>query len=264
VSAETWHHGLVARWWEEFNIGGDDIAYFESIVRESGEPALDAGCGTGRILVPLLQNGIDADGADAAPDMLAACKRVLDEASLQTNLTCQAMHELSPRRRYRTVLMCGAFGLGGSRLDDIEGLRRVQASLEPGGTFVMDHHLPNFGKRAWQSWVVEPELPQPWPDREDRRRCRDGTELAINARTLTFDPLEQTTLREIRTRHYRDGKVIAEEAYSIRINLYFKGEVELMLEAAGFDNIRVSAGFDDRPPKPWQDERLFFRAERKN
>ncbi len=33
ISAEetrTWHHGLVARWWAEFNQGGDDIAVFRA------------------------------------------------------------------------------------------------------------------------------------------------------------------------------------------------------------------------------------------
>ncbi|HIE94374.1 MAG TPA: response regulator, partial [Acidobacteria bacterium] len=29
-----------------------------------------AGCGTGRILLPLLGRGVDIDGSDAAPDML--------------------------------------------------------------------------------------------------------------------------------------------------------------------------------------------------
>ena len=51
----TWHHGLVARWWAEFNQGGDDIEVFRSEIAHSGEPVLDAGCGTGRLLLPFLE-----------------------------------------------------------------------------------------------------------------------------------------------------------------------------------------------------------------
>ncbi|HWI61375.1 MAG TPA: class I SAM-dependent methyltransferase [Symbiobacteriaceae bacterium] len=35
---------------------------------------MDAGCGTGRLLIPLLAAGFDVDGADISPDMLALCR----------------------------------------------------------------------------------------------------------------------------------------------------------------------------------------------
>ena len=39
---KIWHHGLVARWWAEFNEGGEDVAYFREAIERSGEPVLDA------------------------------------------------------------------------------------------------------------------------------------------------------------------------------------------------------------------------------
>src|SRR5262249_22331503 len=52
------------------NRSGPEIDYFRTFV-ERGQPALDVACGTGRILIPLLQAGLDADGCDISPDMLA-------------------------------------------------------------------------------------------------------------------------------------------------------------------------------------------------
>ena len=60
----TWHYGLVARWWAEFNQGGDDVEVFRRLIESSGQPVLDAGCGTGRLLLPLLRDGVDIDGSD--------------------------------------------------------------------------------------------------------------------------------------------------------------------------------------------------------
>jgi len=45
---QTWHYGLVARWWAEFNTDGPEIEYFRTFV-EAGQPALEwraarAGC----------------------------------------------------------------------------------------------------------------------------------------------------------------------------------------------------------------------------
>ena len=71
--AQTWHYGVVARWWAEFNVDGPEIDYFRVFV-EAGQPALDAACGTGRLLIPYLHAGLDVDGSDISPDMLALCR----------------------------------------------------------------------------------------------------------------------------------------------------------------------------------------------
>ena len=52
---ETWHHGLVARWWAEFNLDGPEIEHYRRYVEDG--PALDVACGTGRLLVPWLEAG---------------------------------------------------------------------------------------------------------------------------------------------------------------------------------------------------------------
>ena len=71
----TWHYGLVARWWDEFNAAGpEELACFRAFVERDGQPALDLACGTGRLLLPLLREGFDVDGCDISPDMLARCQ----------------------------------------------------------------------------------------------------------------------------------------------------------------------------------------------
>lgn len=262
-AARTWHHGLVARWWAEFNQGGDDVDFFRRAIIASGEPALDAGCGTGRLLLPLLRAGLDVDGSDVSSDMLAWCRKAADAEGLKTTLYTQAMHQLDLPRRYRTIVVCGAFGLGGTRADDLDGLRRIHAHLEPGGMLVMDHTLPNREmSKTWMAWVEQPELPSRWPKRSDRRRAADGTELELRSRTLAFDPLEQTTTLEMRASHYVDGVEVASETNSIDICIYFKNEIELMLQLAGFRDIVVSSIAEDRPPRPWSDDRIVFHATR--
>lgn len=260
-ATRIWHYGLVARWWAEFNQGGDDVEVFRQAAGRSGQPLLDAGCGTGRLLLPLLRAGIDADGSDASPDMLKWCRASAEREGLAVGLYPQAMHELDLPRRYRTILVCGAFGLGGSREQDLEGLRRLHAHLEPGGVLLMDHYLPNLEMPgAWKAWTERPQLPRPWPRRGDRRSAADGTELEIRARQVAFDPLDQTTTLGIRVSQYRDGEEIATETRTIHINLYFRNELELMLSVAGFESIEVTAFGAPRPARPWEDARILFEA----
>src|SRR5206468_5467117 len=110
----TWHYGLVAKWWAEFNEEGPEIDYFKEYV-ERGQPALDVACGTGRLLIPYLRAGLDVDGCDVSADMLALCRDKAVREGLVPRLYQQAMHELDLPRVYKTILVCGSFGLGGNR-----------------------------------------------------------------------------------------------------------------------------------------------------
>src|SRR4051794_22905282 len=137
----TWHYGLVASWWAEFNVDGPEIEYFRRHV-ERGQPALDVACGTGRLLIPFLQAGLDVDGCDVSKDMIELCRERASREGLSPALFVQPMHELDPPRRYRTIFVCGGFGLGTTRDQDPEALRRLHPCLEPGRTLLLHHESP--------------------------------------------------------------------------------------------------------------------------
>ena len=151
------------------------------------------------------------------------------------------MHELELPRRYRTILVCGGFGLGGQREHDIEGLRRIYEHLEPGGTLVLDNEVPYADAYLWPYWSKEKrqELPRPWRDQGDRRPVADGTELELRSRLVEADPLAQRVAIEMRAFHWRGGELLAEEMHRIEMTLYFTHELELLLERAGFVDIEV-------------------------
>jgi SAM-dependent methyltransferase len=240
----TWHYGLVARWWAEFNEGGVDVGFFQNVIERCGEPALDAGCGTGRLLIPCLRSGHDVDGTDVSSDMLDWCALAAAAEGLKANLYEQAMHELDLPRRYRTVCLFGSFGLGGTRTTDLEGLRRIHSHLEPGGTLLMDHHLPRSDSDHRQAFAGDLQLPAPWPDLGIRRRTSTGTELELKTRLFAVDPLERAITREISIREFADGTDVAHETGSIVICGYSTAEVRSVLEVAGFQHVGVVEGLE--------------------
>lgn len=260
VAAQTWHYGLVARWWAEFNLGGPEIDFFRPYV-ETGQPALDAACGTGRLLVPYLHDGLDVDGSDISADMLAlARERAVREGLEPPNLYAQAMHELDLPRKYRTILVCGGFGLGGRREHDVEGLRRIYEHLEPGGTFVLDNEVPYADVHLWKYWLEgeRAALPRPWRADGSRRVGADGTEYELRSRVVALDPLAQCATIEMKAAIVRDGERVVEEDHLIRMTLYFTHELMLMLERAGFVEVELRAGYEDRAPVVGDDFVVFI------
>jgi SAM-dependent methyltransferase len=246
----TWHHGLAARWWAEFTVATPpELAYYRGAVERFGEPALDLACGTGRLLVPLSAGGLDVDGADVSADMLALCDERAKRDGAAPALHRQAMHELDLPRQYRTIFICDSFGLGGSRRNDLETLRRVHRHLAPNGGFVLNVWPPYAQDEAsWMRWLPSrrAEVPEPWPESGDRRRLADGGELEWITRLADLDPLEQRQTLEMRARLWRGSELVKEETHALLENLYFVEEVLLMLSTAGFSRFEVQGGYEGR------------------
>jgi len=261
----TWHYGLVARWWAEFNVAPPDVlAYFRTAIQRFGEPALDLGCGTGRILIPLLREGFDVDGVDVSPDMIAEARAEADRLGLRTSLRVQPLHELEAERRYRTAFMCGVFGLGGRRDRDREALRRIHDLLEPHGALVIaEHDFPYAvsDERKWARWLPghRADIPRDWSNDGERRTTGSGDEIELESRLVDFNPLEQIEVAEMRARLWRDGAVVTEELHTLGVCLYFAQEIRLMLEEAGFGQISIESGFTGLPATP-DDEMVAFLA----
>ena len=147
------------------------------------------------------------------------------------------MHELDLPRRYRTIVVCGGLGLGSSREQDLEALRRLHGHLEPGGVLLLDNEVPYADAALWQYWLKEKRARAARPRRPpgERRPGKDGAEYELRSRVVDFDPLAQQATLEMQAFMWRDDELVAEEEHVLTMTLYFKDELVLMLERAGFD-----------------------------
>lgn len=263
TTPQTWHYGLVADWWAEFNHDGPEIEFFGRYVRE-GQPALDAGCGAGRLLVPWLRAGYDVDGCDVSGDMVARARERAAREGLEPTLFVQPLHELDPPRTYRTIVVCGVFGIGTTRRQDELALERIHAALEPGGLLLLDNEAPYANARLWRSWGKEERdaLPRPWPEHGSAKVTAAGDELVLRTRTLEVDPLDQCATLEMRAEKRRDGTVLAVEERAITLRAYFRDELLLLLERAGFAEAEVFGDYDGEGATA-DSEFLVFAARRR-
>jgi SAM-dependent methyltransferase len=247
---QIWHYGLIAREWGELGTdGGREGQYFQRWIEANGQPALDLGCGSGRLLLPYLRAGLDVDGCDYSEDMLGQCAARSRQEGLAPRLYAQAMHELDLPRRYQTIIACGVIGLGGERRLTLQAMYRCFDHLKYGGALVFDYQ-PRWNDRpAWLSRLPEGRrsLPQDWPTSTERRKLGDGTEIEIATRTVSMDPLEEVATRQIRARLWRAGELLKEEIHTQRVEDYSKNELVLMLERAGFGQIQLFGDYTDEP-----------------
>jgi SAM-dependent methyltransferase len=250
TSPQTWHYGLIARHWAEKNTNFEpEGPCYLRMIEAYGQPALDVGCGTGRLLIPLLQAGLEVDGCDVSADMLARCRERAESLGFAPNLNAQPNYELDLPRRYRTIYSCGVIGIGGNKAKTLQAMRRVYDHLRPGGAFIFDYEVRWNDPPAWLSRLPEErkKLPAQYPDSSGRETLADGSELELIARTEAIDPVEEVAIREMRARLWKDGKMIQEEYLIIQLEDYTKNELVLMLERAGFEEITLQGDYAGGP-----------------
>ncbi len=124
-----------------------DIPFYLRMAREANGLMLDAGCGSGRILIPLLEVGISAEGFDYSPVMLEHLAVKLKEKSLNTRVWQDRLEDVQLEENRYALIICG-FNTFMHLLDhtaQLSALRNMFAGLKPSGTLVLDITNPlNF------------------------------------------------------------------------------------------------------------------------
>jgi SAM-dependent methyltransferase len=204
-----------------------DVAPLVALMRGAGGPVLEVCCGNGRVLVPALEAGVDAEGLDLSPRMLGALR-----ARLAAGGRSAAVHEADMRtfelaRRYALVLIAfNSFLHNLTQADQLATLRRCRAHLAPGGRLVLVAFHPAVDKLL--EWAAGEKVAKEIPDGTGPGRVR-----VVDA--TSDDRIEQvrTVVRRV---EFLDaaGAVTRTERVTLAIRYVFKPEMELLLRVAGF------------------------------
>jgi SAM-dependent methyltransferase len=123
----------------------EDIGFYVAEARKAGGPVVELGVGTGRIAIPIAQQGIRLVGIDSSREMLAACARRA-EAEGVTELVDLRLGDLrSPPVHEQVPLIICPFRSYLHLADDgerVEALTAARNALLPGGHLVFDVFAP--------------------------------------------------------------------------------------------------------------------------
>ncbi|MCL2574059.1 MAG: class I SAM-dependent methyltransferase [Defluviitaleaceae bacterium] len=121
---------------------GGDIEYYYDKLKSVSSPILEAGVGTGRVLIPLIQKGLKVDGVDLSPEMLAQCRTNLGKHGAEAELHHQDLTKMSLPSTYGAIIMpTGSFCLlPKSIVNDV--LTSFYNHLDEDGVVILDLLLP--------------------------------------------------------------------------------------------------------------------------
>ena len=213
---------------------GDETFYRDAATAADG-PVLEGACGTGRLYLELLRDGVDADGFDVSPAMLDVLRERADAGGLDPTVWVGDLRSPGADRLYDLVVVPYNSLAALTTVDDqLAALDAAHALLGPGGRLLFDVYVPrqaviasSFGEWRETSVVTD-----------------DGEALRARTRTTVADEVTQTYRAE-RELLGDDGEVTARETY---LNAHLPPQqVELLARASAFTAWSSAGGFDGQP-----------------
>lgn len=206
-----------------------DIEYYSDKLQNIKGKILEAGVGTGRVLIPLLKKGLDVDGIDSSPEMLEQCKLNLSKHQLSAQLFQQDITQLSLETKYDAIIMpAGSFCLL-EKNNALQTLTLFRGHLKSGGKVIIDiETLPDYNPSEQNIRSVSLN--------ESEKIVLTTTSDSIDFKTQKIKHVNKYEL-------YKNDKVIKTEIADFVIHWYDPYEFEELLKRAGFKFISSQVGF---------------------
>lgn len=232
-------------------VGGKypDVPYFIQHLSKIGGRILEGMVGTGRLLIPLLEAGLNVEGIDASPDMLAACKQNCATRGLNPILYEGSIETLNiPGKFSAIVVTLGSFMLLGNRIAAIAALQAFARHLEPNGRIFIDLALP-VGSFKTENTVKQREPIQ----------CLDNSVIVMQTSSW-IDWIKQVEHTLIRYEKWKDGKMIDTELQHLPLHWFGREEFMMCLREHGYTNITLCANYRDELEPGSNHDQLCFSA----
>lgn len=243
-----------ARFYDLFYGGmADDLPMYRDFALAANGPILELGCGTGRVLIPLAQEGHRLTGLDSSPAMLERARAKAQAAGVAERVRLvqgdMCAFQL-PDSFNLAIIPINTFMHCHSLERQLACLRCVRRHLAPGGQLVIDLFHPDLqtllesdGRLLLRGEVVDPDSGHTLQHYATRR-----VELATQTQHTTF------IIDEIDA-----SGAVRRSLFPFRMRFVYRYEMELLLRLAGY-SLEAVYGSYDLEPFDSDSEKMIFVA----
>ncbi len=217
------------------HFGGNDLAYWHQQCTKYGSPVLELACGSGRLTVPLAEAGLDIEGLDISPPMLALAREKSDARGLKLPWHLGDMADFTVDRKFSFIFLPNnsvAHLLGW--LDLVSCLNCVERHLKSDGRFALDYFNPSLALLTRDPVVRFPVAEFLHPE--------TGEPVAVTE-TASYDAATQINRIQWHWRYAGGRETVSELA----MRVYFPQELDALLSCAGFVVEEKYGGYDLSP-----------------
>jgi SAM-dependent methyltransferase len=200
-----------------------DLPFWIATAREYGGPVLELGSGTGRVAIPLAQEGFGVTGIDTSEGMLQEARRKSFAAKVEVEWVIADMRAFDLDNAYSLIILPNNTLCHLLHRSDLEAcLASVRKHLTPTGKFVIDVFVPKM-----ELLIDQPEARFPFSEYDDP----DNEGRVVVTESYIYET--DTQIKRVTTWHAIPG-MDEEVAEALDLRMYFPQELDALLEYNGF------------------------------
>ena len=209
----------------------DAYAFYRTYASDMNGPILEPMCGTGRFLLPLVQEGFDVRGFDASNHMLQALREKAKARDLAPKVWQGSLEDLNQPDKFGLVLIpSGSFGLIVDQANARDSLVRIHEHLRDDGVLVFEADTPHSTPALTGTWKGSV-----WP-------TNDGKTIVCNYLDLPSQTNMSTTVWRY---ELIDGaQIVRTEIEIYKVRQYDPAHLTSLLKDVGFKNTATFKAFD--------------------
>lgn len=220
---------------EHADLTADQI-FYTYLSRQADGPVLEVGCGTGRLLLPLAESGIEVTGVDSSSTMLAVAR---DKLGQRVPLIEGDMRTVQLPDRYALVIISiNTFMHMLTTSDQLAALTNLARCLAPDGQLVID--LPAGDELAHQDPDGRLTLEQTFVDPATGHKVMK----LVASHVDWFHQRQEITY--VYEEVCEDGRV-ERTVVPMTLRHIFRYELMLLLEKAGYHPVSLFSDYDTSP-----------------
>lgn len=237
-----------------------DIPFYAEEAKRTGGPALELGCGTGRVLIPVAEAGAEVVGLDSSPAMLSKLRDKLlglpEEVRARIRVLEGDMRDFDLGQQFGLIYIPFRAFLHLMTVNEQKAaLGCIHRHLRDGGRLALNFFNPSLKviSQASERW-------QPYFEAPDEKSVRESGNRVMTWNVRNHDTVNQTTsVYLIYDEIDASGRVVDRQYLPLHLRWIYRFEFEHLLAVCGFE-VEALYGTFDREPFTREDQELIWVA----
>ena len=231
----------------------DDIEFYVELAGQASAPVLECGCGTGRILLPIAQSGIEIWGFDSSARMLSIAERKTEALPRnlrdRVRLLKQDMHMFDLSRSFPLCIVpFRAFQHLLSVEEQDQVLMSLHRHLDRKGKLALDMFAPSYEMLAQNRSTLHIE---------EKINVDTGRRFTLTD-YVRYEHASQLIYVERFYEEVDEEGGLTRKVLPFKMRYVFRYEMQALLEKNGFSVVDVLGTFDRKPYDYYSGEMIFI------
>jgi len=220
--SDAWRYDLV----EGAYATGDFLLFYRRQVSRYGDPVLELACGTGRLTIPLAEDGVDITGLDLYEEMLDLAKKKASDRGVTIPLIQGDMRRFDLGKKFKFIF------IPAQSLSHLHTQKEVEDCLS-----CIRRHLTEDGRLLIELFnpslsLLSRSSDEPYPLGDGPFELPDGTGRVFISCRAHYDSATQVNAIEFIYHHEKNDE---EKILSFEMRQFYPQEIDALLSYNGFE-----------------------------